>query len=322
MTPIWIAAAVFAWIWAAESLHGRRVARVRHLAHGPLDGSRRWTRWVPLFRSVACGGLAWSLVTLLQLDARVSRPRLVPEGGYQHLVIALDVSPSMQLKDAGPARDRTRAQRASDVLLSVLERIVLEQVRVSVVAFYTGAKPVVVDTYDLEVVKNILNDLPLDYAFEIGKTTLIDGIREAFALARPWNPGSTTLLIASDGDTVPDTGIPERPRSVQGVIVLGLGDTATGRFIDGHQSRQDVATLRQLAGRLKGSYYNVNDKHLPSTELFDLAQTLPMKDAAGAGARTWALAILAGAAGLLAALPVALAAAGSSWHVPRQKSET
>jgi hypothetical protein len=59
------------------------------------------------------------------------------------------------------------------VILSVLERVALEQLRVSVAAFYTGAKAAVVDTFDLEVVKNILNDLPLEMAFEPGKTLLM-----------------------------------------------------------------------------------------------------------------------------------------------------
>lgn len=167
-------------------------------------------------------------------------------------MIALDVSPSMQLADAGPNRQQRRAQRASEVLMSVLSRIALDQVRISVVAFYNGAKPVVVDTYDLEVVRNIIQDLPLDYAFDLGKTKLLDGVREAANLARPWQPGSTTLMIVSDGDTVPDTGLPELPRSIAQTVVIGVGDAAAGTYIDGHQSRQDAATLRQLSAAPAG----------------------------------------------------------------------
>src|SRR4029450_5781767 len=95
--------------------------------------------------------VTWGALQLYLLAPRASRPQLVPEGGYRHLVIALDVSPSMQLKDGGPQRQQTRAKRASEVVLSMLERVALDQMRVSVVAFYTSAKPAVVDTLAIEV---------------------------------------------------------------------------------------------------------------------------------------------------------------------------
>jgi hypothetical protein len=48
---------------------------------------------------------------------------------------------------------------------------------VSVVAVYNGAKPVVIDTKDFEVMRNILGDLPMHHAFRSGKTKLFDGPR-------------------------------------------------------------------------------------------------------------------------------------------------
>ncbi|MEA3211111.1 MAG: Ca-activated chloride channel [Chthoniobacter sp.] len=314
MNPEWTALAVAALALGGEWLHARRWRRVARLAFGPSGTARGWTKMAPAVRVVAVTLLAWGLVQLWILAPRASRPKQVPEGGYRHFVIALDVSPSMQLKDAGPARNQTRARRAAEVVLSVLERSALEQMRVSVVAFYTGAKPVVVDTFDLEVVKNILNDLPLEMAFEVGKTSLIDGIKESAALAKPWQPDSTTLLVVSDGDTVPDTGLPALPRSIRQVLVIGVGSARAGQNIDGHLSRQDASTLRQLATRLRGAYVDVNEKHLPSGQLDALAKALPMRDEAGKGRREWALAAVALGAGLLAALPVALALGGTSWQ--------
>jgi Ca-activated chloride channel family protein len=176
----------------------------------------------------------------------------------------------------------------------------------------------VVDTFDLEVVKNILNDLPLEMAFEPGKTSLIDGLKEAATLARPWQPDSTTLLVVSDGDTVPDSGFPELPRSIGHVLVLGVG-SKPGRNIDGHISRQDASTLRQMATRLRGAYHDVNEKHLPSDQLAALAKALPMRDASAKGRRELALACVAVGATLLSILPVALAFFGSSWQPALQK---
>ena len=56
-----------------------------------------------------------------------------------------------------------------------------------------------------------------------------DGVNDAPALkaadiARPWNPRSTVLLVLTDGDTVPPTGMPKMPASVAKVVVIGVGD--------------------------------------------------------------------------------------------------
>ncbi len=317
MEAIFLAAGLAALAGFAEWIHGRRVGRVSRLAFGPSGAPRGWTCGVPWLRVVAVAGLAWGLGTLVSLPSQVRRPELMPEGGYRHLVVVLDVSPSMQLRDAGPDRGQTRAQRAAAVLMSLLERVAVEQMRISVVAVYNGARPVVVDTYDLEVVRNIVNDLPLDYAFDHGKTKLFAGLHEAAQLARPWKAGSTTLVVASDGDTVPDLGMPEMPRSVAEVIVLGVGDPVAGRSIDGHQSRQDAAALRQVATRLGGVYHDANEKHVSSGVLARLAEVAPMKDTAAKGLREAALVAAGLGALVLAFLPVGLALLGSAWQVPR-----
>ena len=314
------ALAVLILVALAEWLHAMRCRRVAVLAFGPSGRPREWTGWVPFARVLGLAMLSWGLVVLFLLDPKVIKPRHVPEGGYLHVIVVLDVSPSMQLRDAGPTREQTRAQRAAVVVLSVLNRIVLEQARVSVVAFYNGAKPVVVDTMDMAVVKNILQDLPLDYAFDIGKTTLLEGMREAAALAKPWKEASTTILVVSDGDTLPDSGMPAMPASVSQVLIVGVGDARVGKFIDGHQSRQDAATLRQMAGRLRGVYHDANEQHLPSDHLATLAKSLPMRDEAKAGRRELALAATGTGAVVLALVPLALALAGSSWQAGRNQS--
>jgi Ca-activated chloride channel family protein len=312
VTLISIAAVLLAGL--AEWLHLRRSRRIAHLAFGPSGVPRGWVALAPFIRAASLGGLTWGLVTLYLIAPGSARQVQVPEGGYRHLVIAFDVSPSMQLADAGPTHQDRRAQRASEVLMSVLSRIALDQVRISVVAFYSGAKPVVVDTYDLEVVRNIISDLPLDYAFDIGKTKLLDGIRESATLAMPWQPASTTLLVVSDGDTIPESGMPELPRSIAQVLVLGVGDPAAGTYIDGHQSRQEAVTLRELAQRLHGVYHDANERHLDSVQLATLSRLMPLREADAGGRREAALAATCAGATLLALLPVALALCGASWQ--------
>lgn len=314
MIPVLTALVVMPLAMLAEWLHTRRCRRVARLAFGPSGKPREWTRLAPALRVVSIGALVWGVTTLLLVGPRAARSDLVPEGGYRHLVLALDVSPSMQLPDAGPGAQQTRARRASDVLMSLFERVALDQLRVSIVAFYSSAKPVVVDTFDMEVVKNCLNDLPLDIAFDPGKTALLEGVRQAAELAKPWQPESATLVVVSDGDTIPDTGTPELPRSIHRTLVIGVGDPRSGRYIDGHQSRQDMSTLRQLAARLRGAYFDANEKHLPSNLLTAMAKTLPLRDTRERGRRELALAAVGLGALALAGLPIALALGGCAWQ--------
>ncbi len=319
MIPELIALAVLALTALAEWLHARRVRRVAALAFGPGGQPREWVGLAPVARTVATTLLVWGFVTLFLLDPKVLKPKKRPEGGYRHLVIVLDVSPSMQLADAGLNGQQTRARRAAEILMSILNRVALEQCRVSVVAFYSGAKPVVIDTSDPEVVRNILSDLPLDQAFNVGKTRILDGIKQACDMAKDWRAGSTTLILASDGDTVPDIGMPTLPPSIGQVLVIGVGDARLGKFIDGHQSRQDSSTLRQVAARLRGSYHDGNEKHLPSPSISALAATLPMREEKETGRRELALIAVAAGGAMIALLPVALAFAGSSWRAGRRK---
>jgi Ca-activated chloride channel family protein len=306
-----------------EFLHARRCRRIARLAFGPMGRPRAWTKFAPYLRMAALTALAWGLATLWTIEPRGTEQRAPASPVRRHLVLALDVSPSMQLKDAGETHSQTRAKRASSVVQSVLERIDLERTGISVVAFYTGSKTVVVDTFDLAVVKNILDDLPLELAFDPGKTDLIDGVRETVSVAQNWAPGTTTLLIVSDGDTVPDSGMPHLPPAIRDALVVGVGSSGAGIYIDGHLSRQDSSALRQLAVRLGGNYFDANERQMPTKDLFELAQSLPERRERRVGDRERALAAVGVGASVLAILSVALALAGASWpnrsSVPRSR---
>jgi len=229
-------------------------------------------------------------------------------------VLVLDVSPSMRLIDAGPSQKQSRMQRASDVMESFFRRVPVEQYRISVVATYNGAKPVVVDTSDLEVVRNILGDLPMHYAFPSGRTDIFAGLAEAAKIAQPWRPKSTVVALVSDGDSVPALGMPKMPPSVRRVLVVGVGDATTGKFLDGHLSRQDRSTLRQVAARLSGVYHDGNLQHLSTETLELLTNTSGESALEKLTRREYALIAIAIGAALLALMPVLLHRAGTGWR--------
>ncbi|MEO6709188.1 MAG: VWA domain-containing protein [Planctomycetota bacterium] len=302
---------------AAEALHSVRVRRLAPLAFGPSRKPAAWARAAPALRIVAFSALAWGIVTLLYLEPRRYATGMSAEsssGDFQHVLIVLDVSPSMRLLDAGPEHKESRMARARALIESFFDRVPIEQSRVSVVAVYNGAKPVVVDTKDFEVVRNIFGDLPMHYAFKAGKTKLFDGLEEAVKIAKPWNPRSATMLVLSDGDTLPATGMPKLPPSIRSVLVVGVGDSRTGKFIDGRQSRQDIPTLKQMAARLGGTFHDGNEKHLSSgliasaagLEEKDIFEKLTRRDYAMIAAALGAL--------LLGLLPLLLHFFGTSWR--------
>ena len=314
--PLAVALAAALVALVGELLHARRVRRVARLAFGPREAPAAWVRSVPVLRTLAFGLVAWGLTTLLLIEPRThtrSDSGARRAGDHDHVLLVLDVSPSMRLDDAGPAREQSRMERASALLESFFARVSLEDARVSVVAVYNGAKPVVVDTADFEVVRNILNDLPLHYAFPAGKTKLLEGIEVAAEIARPWNPRSTTLLLVSDGDTVPPRGMPKLPASVKDVVVVGVGDPVTGKFIDGRQSRQDVPTLRQIATRLGGRFHNGNERHLASSLISTLGRASESTPFERLSLRDYALLAITVGALLLSLLPLLLHYAGTRW---------
>ena len=266
--------AVLVIVGIAEWLHARRVARVARLAFGPSGRASNWTIVVAPSRTIAAALATWGLMFLVTYDP-IEIDRKPAKIASNHLLVLLDVSPSMQLKDSGAeAQGISRAKRAGEVVQAVLDRLDMENTRISIVAFYTDALAIVQDTFDKEVIRNALDGLPMYTAFESGPTDLKKGLVKAFEIARLWPADSATLLIVTDGDVA--TGIPSViPSSIADTIVVGLGDPVKSSDVNGHASRQDTMGLRQLATRLGGFYHDGNRKHLPSDVVNSLTMIAP-----------------------------------------------
>jgi Ca-activated chloride channel family protein len=308
-----IAFAVLVFTAVAELIHQQRISRIAVLAFGPGRLPALTGLAAPFLRTLSMAALAWGLATLAFSDPRVFRAEVLPENEVEHVVIVLDVSPSMKLVDAGPKADVSRSQRVSQLMESFFKRVVMEKVRLSIIAVYTGAKPVVIDTRDVEVVRNILDDLPMYQAFNPGQTDLLAGIRSAVEISASWRKDSTTIIVLSDGDSVPPAGMPAMPPSVRGSIVVGVGDPRSGKFINGYQSRQDVSTLRQIATRMSGLYHNGNEKQISSSVLSSLMNVDSDSPFEELTRREYALAAVGVSSFILALLPWLLVHCGTPW---------
>ena len=307
-TPILMAIGSALLAAGAELLHSRRIRRVRHLAFGPRGRFSAAVRAIPVLRTLFFAALAWALTTLLLLNPKAHRSEVteVDSRDRRHLLVVLDVSPSMKLKDSGESAGITRTERASRLVESLLKRTTDNKLHISLVAVYNGAKPVVEESRDLEVILNFLDGMDMSSVFPVGKTQLLTGFEEAARIARKWPANSATLLLVSDGDSVPASGMPKMPPSIGGVLVMGVGNPTKGSMIDGRQSRQDVGALQQIASRLGGQYHDGNVRHVPSAALDKLGSLKTNEDGLKLTLREYAL-ITAVASGLgLALLPVFL----------------
>ncbi|EDM25334.1 hypothetical protein LNTAR_03614 [Lentisphaera araneosa HTCC2155] len=307
MVALMIAVGVFILCFLAEWIHSKRIGKLASLSFGPEGRARRWTMFVPLIRSLAMASLAWGLLVLMNYKQVNLGDDLegekIPPDKVEHVLIILDVSPSMYLDDAGFSGDMQRKLRAREVLESMMERIKDPHVKYSIVATFTDALPVIIDSTDEAVIANIL-DLPMDQAFTPGKTDLLKGIQKAFEVAKKWRPDSCTCLLISDGDSTSEIGMPEAPSAIKEFLVAGVG-SSEGMFIDGHQSRQDTLSLKRLAKRLRGQYQDVNQKHLSTQVLGDLAGDTE-EEAKSFTLREWALLTCFLSSLLLALLPYLL----------------
>jgi Ca-activated chloride channel family protein len=316
MIPLISALAVLGLVSLAEWLHERRVRVAARLAFGPTGTAMRWTRVVPWLRTAGLTAFAWGLATLWMLQLEASddaRSKGRPDPQATRLVFVADLSPSMYLLDAGPDGTLTRHARMREVVEGILQRV-SGNLRFGVIGFYTDALPVVMEARDPELVRNVFNGLPLNYAMPAGQTDLGQAVNAALELVANFPKGSTRLIILSDGDSVILEPIVPRPASVREAMVLGLGNPRKGTYIDGHQSRQEAETLQRMATALGGTYEDVNEKHFATEALGDLVVPLALPHK-GLTLAQWAVLAMVLGAVVLALVPVALEFFGTDWKV-------
>ena len=309
---------------AAEVLHFARILRIAPLAFGPGRGRVGVAAVAAVFRVAALAAAVWGLTVLLVLPPAAHRAGEIKENEYRHLVLVLDVSRSMEVEDAGPGGKQKRAERAADLIQSFFERVQAERYRTTVVAVASDAKPVVVDTSDREVIRNILTELPMRHAFKPGETNIFAGLEEAARIAKPWPPGSAMMMMVTDGDTVPATGMPKMPASIGGnVVMVGVGNPTVGKSLGGHTTRQDVSTLRQVAVRLGGTYHDGNEKQLTTELVSKIDERARPRGGDRWTAREYARLCVGAGAAVFGLLPLALGLLGTGWepgHRPRVNS--
>ncbi len=223
-----------------------------------VDEAPRWRRHVPAALFIAA--LAALLVSVARPQAVVSTPQ-----DRAAVVLAIDVSRSMEATDVEPSRLRA-AQDAAETFLDKVP----DDLQVGLVIFSSEAQVLVTPTADHDQVRNALSFLRADGGTAIGDaiiaaTSLADDSGASFAsLAgsdKSAQDGTSPLsvLLLSDGAPSPDTADPieaANQASEQGIKVftVALGtDEGTVTLSDPFGNDQvvpvppDRETLGQIA---------------------------------------------------------------------------
>jgi Ca-activated chloride channel family protein len=108
--------------------------------------------------------------------------------------------------------------------------------------------------------------------------------------------------------------MPTLPPSIGGTLVVGVGDNLAGKFIAGHQSKQDESALRQVAIRLGGEFHNGNKRHVPSDVIAAAAADARKPLIEQLSLREYALLAICVTSALLALLPLLLHWFGARWQ--------
>lgn len=216
-------------------------------------------------------GIKWFLSRLLLILALAALILALAEPGwgedYQEeersgldLVIVLDVSRSMLVKDVVP----DRLTRAREILLGLISQ--LQGVRIAVVAFKGGGNVVVPLTEDRISVEQALNTLGPD-SFSKAGTGLYQGLEAALAAFSTDSLRYRAIVLASDGgdpDPELETLAIEAARLGIPIYSIGLGTEIGGPVLglsspEPVLSRLNAENLEILSRISRGQYLALED---------------------------------------------------------------
>jgi Ca-activated chloride channel family protein len=252
---LWMFAGVGLLIVLYGLLQGRRKAYAVRFTNLALLGAvaPRRPRWR---RHLAAAFFLFAVAGLVLAWARPTKPVKVPRDRAT-IVMAIDVSLSMQATDVSPTRFEAAKSAASSFVDLLPARF-----NVGLVAFAGTAQVVVVPTSDHLVVKRAIDNLQLREGTAIGEA--IFAALEALKSV-PSDPGQEPppahVVLMSDGETT--TGRPNSRAAATAadadvpISTIAFG-TPTGTIVyDGQRIRVPVnaSALKDIADATKGSFF-------------------------------------------------------------------
>ena len=217
---------------------------------GVAVAKRSLTQWLVL-------GLAWLLVV-----AAIARPQwleepIIKELPMRDLLVAVDLSGSMEARDFTDADGNTvdRLAAVKQVLDTFFAR--RDGDRVGLILFGSAAYVQVPFTSDLEVVRELLDEAQIRM---LGPRTMLgDAMGLAINLFERSEVDERVLIVLTDGNDTGSLVPPERAAEIardNGVVIytIAIGDpTAVG------EQALDEKALENIAATTGGAYFHAND---------------------------------------------------------------
>lgn len=203
-------------------------------------------------------GLALALLLAALTDPRLIGAPVTEETPMRDLLIAVDLSGSMQTKDF-TAPDGKKIERL-DAVKSVLHDFLSkrEGERVGLIFFGTGAFVQAPFTRDLNALQRLLDEARVGMAGP--QTALGDAIGLAAKLFNESNVSERMLIVLSDGDDTHSRVPPKEAAKLAAKEGVQIFTIAIGDPQNAGEAPMDTETLITIAERSGGKFYDAYDR--------------------------------------------------------------
>ena len=238
----------------------------------PTEGSvivrRTWPQLV-------CESLAWCLIVLALARPQFVEPPIEKVEPQRDLMLALDLSQSMDTKDF-KATDGTLEARV-DAVRAVVSDFVAKRPgdRIGLIAFGDAPYPLAPFTMDHTLVRGMISGTLPGIAGP--RTSLGDAIGLAIKMFDKTTVPEKVLIVLTDGNDTASKMPPLKAAGIaksKGVVIhaIGIGDpAATG------EDKLDTATLRKIADDTGGRYFFGGDQTALAT-IYDVLDKITPED--------------------------------------------
>jgi Ca-activated chloride channel family protein len=237
-----------------------RAAGIRPTS-GSVVARRTWPQFL-------CEAAAWCLLVLALARPQFVEPPIEKIEPQRDLMLALDLSQSMDTKDFLAPGGATEAR--VDAVRKVVADFVTKRPgdRIGLIAFGDAPYPLVPFTMDHRTVQAVIADTLPGIAGP--RTSLGDAIGLAIKMFEKATVPEKVLIVLTDGNDTASKMPPAKAAGIakqKGVVIhtVGIGDpAATG------EDKLDTATLRKIAEDTGGRYFFGGDQ----TQLAEIYDTL------------------------------------------------
>ncbi len=195
------------------------------------------------------------------------------------VVVALDTSTSMSIKDVAPTRFQAAQTAAKDFIESLPA-----EVDASLVAFNATAQLVVPPTNDHDAVARAVDGLPLSGGTALGDAVLVslDAVQRGLPSVAPGQPPAARIVVISDGDNAngTDPALAVR-RAVEVGVPVSTIAVGTPGGVDSKGGALPVGTadLKAIAEGTGGTAYTAGDLGQLDDVYADIGSTLEKETA-------------------------------------------